>query len=231
MCNGPFGVSVELSMDIVLDSIEVRILGCLIEKEITTPEYYPLSLNALTNACNQKSNRRPVLFVDESAVLKGLDGLRQNGLARETHAPGSRVTKYLHELLSLFDLSRQETAIWCELMLRGPQTPGELRSNAGRMAPFGDAGEIEETLRGMMEHDPPLVTRLPREPGRKESRYTHLFSPQTVEEKTVPDLYAGPAGLGATTNEAIARLEDEIAQIRRELEELRQAFAQFKSQF
>jgi uncharacterized protein YceH (UPF0502 family) len=223
--NGPFGVGAEFGMDIVLDSIEVRILGCLIEKEITTPEYYPLSLNALTNACNQKSNRRPVLVVDESAVLKGLDGLRQNGLARETHTTGSRVTKYLHELLSLFDLSRHETAILCELMLRGPQTPGELRSNAGRMAPFGNTGEIEETLRGMMEHDPPLVSRLQREPGRKESRYAHLFSPQTVEENTLPDPSTGPA------NEAIARLDDEVSRIRKELEELKQAFAQFKSQF
>lgn len=218
-------------MDIVLDAIEVRILGCLIEKEITTPEYYPLSLNALTNACNQKSNRRPVLSIDESAVLKGLDGLRQNGLARETYATGSRVTKYLHELLSRFDLSGPETAILCELMLRGPQTPGELRSNAGRMAPFGNTGEIEETLRGMMEHDPPLVTKLQREPGRKESRYTHLFSPQTVEEKTVRDLSAGPAASGAQADEVITRLEDEVARIRKELEELKQAFAQFKSQF
>lgn len=211
-------------MDIVLDTMEVRILGCLIEKELTTPEYYPLSLNALTNACNQKSNRRPVVSVDESAILKGFEVLRQNGLARETQASGSRVTKYVHELLSRFDLSRPEVAVLCELMLRGPQTPGELRSNAGRMAPFGNIGEIEDTLRALAEHDPPLIARLPREAGRKESRYAHLFSHQDVEEKTVPDIHAG-------ANEAIARLEEEIAQIKRELEELRQAFIQFKSQF
>lgn len=217
-------------MDIELDTLEVRILGCLIEKEITTPEYYPLSLNALMNACNQKSNRRPVLSVDESAVLEGLDGLRQNGLARETHTSGSRVTKYVHELLSRFDLSIPEVAILCELMLRGPQTPGELRTNAERMAPFGNIGVIEETLRALMEHDPPLITKLPREAGRKESRYAHLFSP-IVEGKTDPDLQAVPVASERPTHEAILRLEGEIEQIKRELQELRQAFSQFKSQF
>ncbi len=212
-----------------LDTLEVRILGCLIEKEITTPEYYPLSLNALMNACNQKSNRRPVLSVGESAVLEGLDGLRHKGLARETHTSGSRVTKYLHELLSLFDLSRSETAVLCELMLRGPQTPGELRSNAERMAPFGNIGEIEETLRALLEHDPPLVIKLPREAGRKESRYAHTFSPQDIGGKTVPEPHAGSSGW--TSNEAISRLEEEIAQIRRELEDLRQDFIMLKSRF
>jgi uncharacterized protein YceH (UPF0502 family) len=216
-------------MDIVLDDMEVRILGCLIEKELTTPEYYPLSLNALTNACNQKSNRRPVLSVDEATVLKGLDGLRQNGLARETQTSGSRVAKYVHELLSRLDLSRPEVAVLCELILRGPQTPGELRSNAERMAPFGSTSEIEETLRGMMEHDPPLVTKLPRESGRKESRYAHLFSPQDMAVKT--DLYAESVAAGGPADEVIARLEEEIAQIRRELLELRQDFTRFKSQF
>jgi uncharacterized protein len=220
-----------IAMDILLDVMEVRILGCLIEKEMTTPEYYPLSLNALTNACNQKSNRRPVLSVDESAVLRGLDGLRQKGLARETQTSGSRVPKYLHELLSRFDLSRPETAVLCELMLRGPQTPGELRSNAERMVPFGNMGEIEETLRDLMDHDPPLVTKLPRETGRKESRYAQLFSPRDIEGKTVADPHAGSAGSVRTANEAVAGLEEEIALIRRELEELRQDFMRFKSQF
>ena len=215
-------------MDIVLDSIEVRILGCLIEKEITTPEYYPLSLHALTNACNQKSNRGPVLFLDESEVLKGLDGLRQKGLARETQTTGSRVAKFLHELLSRFDLSGPETALLCELMCRGPQTPGELRLNAGRMAAFKSTDEVEETLRGMMEHDPSLVSKLQREPGKKESRYAQLFSHETIGEKARPDPGAAP---GAPTDEVIARLEDEVARIRKELEELKQAFTQFKSQF
>ncbi len=217
-------------MDMVLDNIEVRILGCLIEKEMTTPEYYPLSLNALTSACNQKSNRRPILSFDDATVLKGLDGLRQKGLARETQASGSRVPRYLHELLSRFDLSRPETAILCELMVRGPQTPGELRSNAERMAPFKTIEEIEESLGVHMQHDPPLVTKLPRETGKKESRYAHLFLPPAIEEKIPSDLAVGPRS-GPPTSEAISRLEDQISQIRKELEELRQAFAQFKSQF
>ena len=218
-------------MDIVLDTMEVRILGCLIEKELTTPEYYPLSLNALTNACNQRSNRRPVFSVDEPAALKGLEGLQQKGLARETQTSGSRVPRYLHELLSRFDLSRRETAVLCELMLRGPQTPGELRSNAERMAPFGNIGELEETLRSLMEHDPPLVTKLPRETGRKESRYAQLFSPADIEGRTVHDMHAGSPASGSPANEAIERLEEEVVRIREELEELKQAFARFKSQF
>jgi len=219
-------------MDIALDDIEVRILGCLMEKEMTTPEYYPLSLNALTNACNQRSNRRPVVAVDEPTVLKGLEGLRQKGLARETQTTGSRVPKYLHELHSRFDLSRHETALVCELMLRGPQTPGELRSNGGRMAPFTDIGEVEEALTGLMEHDPPLIIKLPRETGRKESRYTHLFSPPEFQRQDAPDLHGGSVTPeGEAVNQAISRLEDEIARIREELEELREAFAQFRSQF
>ncbi len=220
-------------MDMVLDNMEVRVLGCLIEKEITTPEYYPLSLNALTNACNQKSNRRPVLSVDEAAVLKGLEGLSQKGLARETHASGSRVPKYLHELLSRFDLSGHELAVLCELMLRGPQTPGELRSNAGRIAYFANIGEIEEVLKALTEHEPPLVTKLPREAGRKESRYAHLLSPQDVGEQAADDLSTGSSvtSRGQALNETVKRMEEEIARIREDLEELRQAFEQFRSQF
>ncbi len=217
-------------MDIVLDNIEVRILGCLIEKEITTPEYYPLSVNALTNACNQKSNRRPVLELDETTVSEGLEGLRQKGLARETQTSGSRVPKYLHELLSRFDLSSQETAILCELMLRGPQTPGELRSNAERMAPFKTLGEIEEALVVLMQHDPPLAAKLPREAGRKESRYVQLFSPETTDGKTVTEPSARSRH-ETPSGETVQRLEDEISRIRMELDELRQAFDRFKSQF
>ena len=123
-------------MDIILDDAEVRILGCLVEKELTTPEYYPLSLNSLTNACNQKSNRCPVVSLDEADVSKGLEGLQEKGLARKTLTAGSRVTKYLHTILDRFDLSKQEIAILCELMLRGPQTMGELRTHAERMSPF-----------------------------------------------------------------------------------------------
>lgn len=213
-------------MDIVLDPVEARILGCLLEKESTTPEYYPLSLNALTNACNQKSNRNPVLSIDEETVLRGLDGLKQKGLARETHSSGSRVTKYIHELLSRFDLARHETAVVCELLLRGPQTPGELRSNAGRIAAFESLGEVEETLRALVEHDPPLVMKLSREPGKKESRYMHLFSGELGFEKSASDL--DPA---ARQPDAISELKDEVARLRSELEELKKAFAEFRAQF
>ncbi len=218
-------------MDIVLDNIEIRILGCLIEKEMTTPEYYPLTLNSLMNACNQKSNRNPVFSLDESSVLRGLDSLRQKGLSRETHVPGSRVTKYVHDLLSRFDLSRTEMAVVCELMLRGPQTPGELRSNTERMAPPGNAEGIEETLRSLMDYDTPLVMRLPREAGKRETRYAHGFSPEIAKGNTPSDRLAASAESELPTTQAISRLEDEIAQIRRGLEELRQAFAEFKSQF
>lgn len=218
-------------MDMVLDDREVRILGCLIEKEMTTPEYYPLSLNALMNACNQKSNRKPVLSLDEPAILQGLVTLRQKGLTRETQVPGSRVTKYVHEILSHFDLSRPEMAVLCELMLRGPQTPGELRSNAGRIIPFDSAGEMEKTLQCLTDQVPPLVMKLPREAGRREVRYAHLFSPDTSLEEATPDGSAASAVSDTPVTEAISRMEEEIAQIRRELEELRHAFVEFKSQF
>jgi uncharacterized protein len=213
-------------MDILLDQIETRILGCLIEKESTTPEYYPLSLNALTNACNQKSNRNPVLLLDEMAVQKGIESLKQKGLVRETHAAGSRVTKYLHEVLSRFDLSRHDMAILCELLLRGPQTPGELRSNAGRMAPFETLQEVEETLRALMEHDPQLAVKLSREPGRKESRYMHLFSGEIIPEKRATEesaVFQQP--------DVFTELKEEVARLRTELQELKKAFEEFKSQF
>ncbi len=211
-------------MDIVLSDLEVRILGCLIEKEMTTPEYYPLSLNALANACNQKSNRNPVVSYDEAAVASGLDSLQEKGFARRTMTPGSRVVKYLHVILDKFDLSRHEVAILCELMLRGPQTPGELRSHAERMSPFENLEEVEKTLQGLAEHDPPLALRLPREPGRKESRHMHLLSGRNepavedVDHSVLPD-------------DRISALENELSKLRNELEELKNAFGEFKARF
>lgn len=214
-------------MDIVLDDTEVRILGCLIEKEMTTPEYYPLSLNALVNACNQKSNRNPLVSYDETAVAQGLDSLQKKEFAWKTQSGGSRVPKYLHTVLERFDLSRQEMAILCELMLRGPQTLGELRTRAERMSAFENLQEVEKTLQGLMEHDPPLALKLPRETGRKECRYMHLFSGSTTAEKTAHDLPAKPV----QERERIDRLEIEIARLRSELEELKQAFTDLRSQF
>jgi hypothetical protein len=212
-------------MDILLDEREVRILGCLIEKEMTTPEYYPLSLNALTNACNQKSNRNPVLAFDEAAVALGMDGLLAKGLARKTIVAGSRVAKYVHAFPERFDLSRQEMAVLCELMVRGPQTAGELRAHAERMAAFGDLEEVGNTLQGLIGYDPPLATTLPRQAGRKEIRYMHLLS---GEVDIALDVQSHPTPPG---EERLARLEDEIARLKDELEVLKRAFAEFKSQF
>ena len=219
-------------MDIVLDETEARILGSLIEKEMTTPEYYPLSLNALVNACSQKSNRYPVVSYDELTAENGLRSLQQKGLARMTHTAGSRVPKYLHTILDRFDLSGQELAVICELLLRGPQTTGELRSRAERMAPLKDLEETERVLQALMEQSPPLVAKLPREAGRKESRYMHLLSGKPVSgetaygSKTEESQLRQPSG-----NERISSLEDEVKRLRDELEELKKAFAEFRSQF
>jgi len=213
-------------MDIVLNESEVRILGCLIEKEMTTPEYYPLSSNSLTNACNQKSNRDPVLIYEEAVVSLGLDSLLEKGLARKTHTAGSRVPKYLHTVLDKFDLSGQEMAILCELMLRGPQTVGEIRTHAERMSPFHSLEEVEKNLRALIDYDPALAIKLPRESGRKECRYMHLFSGSIVQ-----DLPAGSTAYRTPAEERISRLEEETARLRSELEDFKQTFAEFKSQF
>jgi uncharacterized protein YceH (UPF0502 family) len=216
-------------MDNVLNDSEVRILACLVEKEMTTPEYYPLTLNSLTNACNQKSNRNPVVSYDETAVTRGLGRLRQKGLARQTLTPGSRVPKYLHSILDRFDLSRQEMAILSELMLRGPQTVGELRSHTERMSvSFESLEEVEQTLQGLAEHDPPLTLKMQRETGRKECRYMHLLSGGAED---VHDVSAEPAAPQMSSGEKIEKLEEEITKVRSELEELKRAFAEFKSQF
>ena len=216
-------------MDILLDDAEVRILGCLIEKELTTPEYYPLSLNNLTNACNQKSNRNPVVSFDEADVAQGLERLQEKGLTRKTLTAGSRVTKYLHTMLDRLDLSKQEIAILCELMLRGPQTIGELRAHAERMSPFEGLEEIEKNLQAMMDYDPALVIKLPREAGRKECRHMHLFSGRPSHD--LSELSTDSAAPQLTVQERLIRLEKENSRLISELEELKQAFAEFKSQF
>jgi uncharacterized protein YceH (UPF0502 family) len=215
-------------MDIVLNDSEVRILGCLIEKEMTTPEYYPLSLNSLTNACNQKSNRNPVVSYSEADVVRGLGSLQEKGLVRKTLTSGERVPKYLHMILDRFDLSRQEMAVLCELMLRGPQTVGEVRSHTERMSVFESLEEVENTMRGLAEYDSPLTLKMPRETGKKECRYMHLFSGGI---ETLHDFGGGPEAIQSSAQEKITQLEDEIAGLRNELEELKRAFAEFKSQF
>jgi len=177
-------------MNIQLSALEARLIGCLIEKAITTPDQYPLSLNALNNACNQKSNRDPVLALDERTVQESVEGLVKKHLVLEKSGFGSRVQKYQHRFCNTgfgsLDFTPVETAIVCELLLRGPQTPGELRTRVPRMAPLPDAGEIDNALENLATRpDGPFVKQLPREPGRRDSRYAHLFSPEDQADPTI----------------------------------------------
>jgi uncharacterized protein len=217
-------------MDVILNGIELRVLGSLIEKELTTPEYYPLSLNALVNACNQKSNRDPVLGLDEGEVVRALDSLRFKQFALLSGA-GGRVAKYRHALVEKFRFSPSELALLCELLVRGPQTVGELRTRAERMHEFGDLSEVEATLEEMMERTPPIVARLPRQPGRKESRYCHLFAGEpdlSVVEGAAPESARARSG---ADGEKIAQLEGELSELRSEVTALRQMVADFKKSF
>lgn len=218
-------------MDVILNGIEQRVLGSLIEKEMTTPEYYPLSLNALVNACNQKSNRDPVLCLDEDEVIKALDSLRFKQFALLS-GMGGRVAKYRHALVEKFRFSPPELAMICELLVRGPQTVGELRTRGERMHEFAELSEVEAVLEELMERTPPMVTKLPRQPGRKEPRYCHLFAGEpdlSVIEGQAP-AEAGKASRGAES-EKIAKLEEELAELRQEVSTLRQTVAEFKKSF
>jgi uncharacterized protein YceH (UPF0502 family) len=217
-------------MENLLNDVEVRVLGSLIEKEMTTPEYYPLSLNALTNACNQKSNRDPVLNLDEADVVRALDGLRFKQLALVS-GEGGRVPKYRHTLMEKLRMDPPELAVVAELLLRGPQTVGELRTRGERMHPFPDLAAIEEVLEELMSRNPPLVARLPRQPGRKDSRYAHLFAgePQLAGEQSPPPEAARMRVMAE--NERIAQLEEEVALLRGEVAELRRLVEEFKAQF
>src|ERR1700675_2229279 len=161
-------------MDIVLNEVEARVLGSLVEKDITTPDYYPLSLNALVNACNQKNNRDPVMALEEDAVRAALDSLQAQRLAGPARGADSRVTKYEHRLQEVFNFDRREIAILCVLLLRGAQTPGELRGRAERMYRFEELEDVTATLDRLSQRQPPLAAVLPRQPGTKESRYMHL---------------------------------------------------------
>jgi uncharacterized protein YceH (UPF0502 family) len=214
---------------IVLSEVEARVLGCLIEKEITTPEYYPLSLNALMHACNQKSNRDPMMSLDEDAVRQALRALNDQMLARSASGD-SRVAKYEHRLADIFNFTRPEAAIICELLLRGPQTPGELRSRAERMHSFEDLSVVQSTLKHLMEREPPLVKLLPRQTGNKEARYTHLLSGDVEVREPAPEKEAvayKPAG----QNERVAQLETEIAGLQNEIADLKRQFTEFRKQF
>lgn len=214
-------------MDVTLNATELRVLGSLVEKELTTPEYYPLSLNALVNACNQKSNREPVLTLDESEVTRALDSLRFKQYAIVS-AGGGRVAKYRHGLVEKFRFTPAELAVLCELMVRGPQTVGELRGRGERMHSFADLGEVESVLGELMERTPPLVVKLPLQPGRKEPRYCQLFS----GEPDLAELAAqGETRGGSAESEKISRLELELSELREEVAALRQTVADFKKSF
>src|SRR5712675_360150 len=208
-------------MNIILSEIEARVLGSLIEKELTTPAYYPLSLNALVNACNQKSNRDPYMNLDEDAVREALRTLNQKELAGPADNMESRVKKYEHRLQEAFNFTRHEIAILCELLLRGPQTPGELRGRAERMHKFDDLGIVQSTLQRLMKREPPLVTVLPRQPGTKEVRYAHLMSGDV--EIVAPDPADGVAVVSsASYEERIKRLEGQVENLQSEFMDLKQ---------
>lgn len=215
-------------MSILLTPHEARVIGCLMEKEVTTPEQYPLSLNALVSACNQKSNRDPVLELDEREVQAAVDGLMRRQLVMERSGFGSRVPKFQHLFCNTeygsLKFSPAQTAIVCELLLRGPQTPGELRTHGARMAPLRDVTEVETALEDLMTRpDGPFVAKLAREPGRRESRYMHLFSgeaPPSLESADEPARTLAGGG-GASTAERIAALEATVAELRQEIEALK----------
>jgi len=215
--------------DIVLSPVEARVLGALIEKDITTPDYYPLSLNALVNACNQKNNRDPVMNLDENTVRDALYSLQEKRLAGPASGADSRVTKYEHRAQEVFNFTRAETAIICVLLLRGPQTPGELRGRTERMHRFEELSDVQSTLQKLMQRDPGLVKMLPRQPGTKESRYAHLLSGD-VEGSAAP-MEAATSAASSDGDERIARLENELADLRREFGELKQQVESFRKQF
>jgi uncharacterized protein YceH (UPF0502 family) len=218
-------------MEITLGDNEVRVLGSLIEKELTTPEYYPLSLNALTNACNQKSNRDPGMSMAEEDVVRALDSLRFKQLV-VLSADGGRVPKYRHLLAEKLGLMPAEQAIICELLVRGPQTGGELRTRGERMHPFSDLAAVEEVLQELIQRENPLITLLPRQPGRKEGRYTHLFS--GIPEYTEDSCEAKPEAARQRVlaeNERISKLEEEVMALRSDVMSLQKLMAEFQAQF
>jgi uncharacterized protein YceH (UPF0502 family) len=224
-------------MQLALTTIEARVLGALIEKEVTTPEYYPLSLNALTNACNQKSNRDPVMHLEESEIRKALNHLEYQSLVRSVSSTDSRVTKFAHRLQDAFNFYRPEIAVICELLLRGPQTPGELRTRASRMHAFEDLESVHSALNRLEKREPPLVTVLPRQPGTKEARYAHLLGDAPPVATAAQPHGATAYEVNATTarhhssNERIEALVAEVADLRNQIADLQSQFAAFRKQF
>jgi len=208
----------------ILTDIETRVLGALIEKQVTTPEYYPLTLNALTLACNQKNNRHPVTSYSESQVADALESLREKNLAYVFYGSTSRVPKYKHVAPEVMHLNHAEVAMMCVLLLRGTQTLGELRGNSSRLHEFSSLEEVEQTLNGLISRDPePLVARLPRQPGQKEGRFAHLLSGEI-------DIEAAPAAMQSAVPRR-SSLEQKVDALAAEVEQLKEQFEEFKKQF
>jgi uncharacterized protein YceH (UPF0502 family) len=225
----------------ILTEIETRVLGALIEKDITTPDYYPLSLNALVNACNQKNNRDPVMTLDETAVRDALASLQEKRMAGPASGADSRVTKFEHRLQEVFNFDRREIAIVCVLLLRGPQTPGELRGRTERMYHFDALEDVVSTLDRLAQREPPLVCILARQPGTKEYRYMHLFSGEPLEPTVSRAAMERESSASATTEaspyaapppaQRLAVLEEEVSRLRADLTEVQQQLATFRKQF
>src|SRR5271166_2943867 len=215
----------------ILTEIETRVLGSLVEKDITTPDYYPLSLNALVNACNQKNNREPVMNLDESAVRDALATLQETRLAGPASGADSRVTKFEHRLQEVFNFDRREIALVCVLLLRGPQTPGELRSRTDRMYHFEALDDVVSTLDRLAQREPPLARVLPRQPGTKESRYLHLFSGEPQISEGAAFAASDAPRHSNSSADRLAQLEEEVSALRRELSEVQQQLAAFRKQF
>ena len=216
-------------MAIVLTDVEARVLGALVEKDITTPDYYPLSLNALVNACNQKNNRDPVMNLDEHQVREALSGLEEMGLAGPASSADSRVTKYEHHLQDVFNFSRGETAVICVLLLRGPQTLGELRGRTERLHRFEDLEAVQAALQHLMRREPPLAAMLPRQPGTKESRYAHLLSGEIPVAAPASRGVAAPVDQGQ--QDRVSRVEEQVATLEREVSDLKQTVEAQRKQF
>jgi len=218
-----------MAVNPVLTNVEARVLGALVEKDITTPDYYPLSLNGLINACNQKSNRDPVMNLDENTVRDALLSLNQKGLAGVVSSADSRVPKYEHRLQEVFNLPRAETALLCVLLLRGAQTPGELRGRSERMHRFEELADVHSALQRLAQRGEPLVRVLPRQPGTKEARYAHLLSGEVeIAEPSAQE----PASLEISTDgQRIARLESEVESLKTEIAELKKDLREFQKRF
>jgi uncharacterized protein YceH (UPF0502 family) len=222
-----------LATDIRLSEVAARVLGALVEKEITTPEYYPLSLNALVNACNQKTNREPVMNLDEEAVTAALRSLSDLELAGAADTNDSRVRKYEHRLGEAFNFTRPEIAVLCVLLLRGAQTPGEIRGRGERLHHFEELSDVQAALQKLIAREPALAKVLARQPGTKESRYVHLMCGDVEDSATdgVRESVVASSGGQAEDGARIARLERELAELRSEMAELTEKFAQFRKQF